>query len=276
MSHYSVLVFTDEDTSVDELLSPYDENIRVEPYILYTKEQLIEKEKKRIKDYKNGLYAEFLKDPEGYKEKNKHNPSHLNYIENEFRKSLYWTNARIYKEALKYYDPEDITEDGSVISTYNPDSKWDWYVEGGRFSGLLKLKVPNEYDSVSADSAYAEEIDFSSDKEEYESSIRFWELVVEGAEPKTEDERTIFSLYNKEYYKDRYKSKEEYASRNSAFRTWAVVTPDGVWHEAGQMGWFGCHSATAEDERDFSDNYHKFIEQAIENNWFVTVIDCHI
>ena len=25
-------------------------------------------------------------------------------------------------------------------STYNPDSKWDWYVEGGRWSSLLKLR----------------------------------------------------------------------------------------------------------------------------------------
>ena len=178
MSHYSVLVLTDENTCVEELLAPFDESIKVAPYVKYTKEELIEKEKKEIKEYKNGRYAEFLKDPDGYKERNKHNPGHLNYIEYEFRKKLYWTNARIYKEAIRYYDPEDITEDGSVLSTYNPNSKWDWYVEGGRFSGLLKLKTPDEYDSVCADSAYAEEVDFTPDKEAYDSDIRFWELVV--------------------------------------------------------------------------------------------------
>lgn len=276
MSHYSVLVFTDEDTCVEELLAPYDENIRVAPYILYTKEQLIAKEKKEIKDYKNGRYAEFLKDPEGYKERNKHNPGHLNYIENEFRKKLYWTNARIYKEAIRFYEPKDITEDGSVLSTYNPKSKWDWYVEGGRWSGLLKLKTPDEYGALTTDSAYAKNIDFSSDKEEYDNAIRFWELFVENAEPKTEEEKNIFSIYNKEYYIKRYKSKEEYASRRAAFTTWAVVTPDGVWHEPGEMGWFGCHNASAEEERDFYENYYKFIEQAIENNWLVTMVDCHI
>ena len=41
MSHYCVLVLTDEDTSVEELLAPYDENISVEPYVLYTKDELI-------------------------------------------------------------------------------------------------------------------------------------------------------------------------------------------------------------------------------------------
>lgn len=276
MSHYSVLVFTDEDTSVEELLAPYDENIRVAPYILYTKEQLIEKEKKEIKEYKNTRYAEFLKDPKGYKERNKHNPDHLNYIENEFRKKLYWTNARIYKEAISYYDPKDITEDGSVLSTYNPNSKWDWYVEGGRWAGHLRLKEADEYGSMTTDSTFAEEIDFSPNKEEYDSALRFWELVVEGAEPQTEDEKNVFSFYNKNYYLERYSSKEEYATRCAAFTTWAVLTPDGIWHEPGQMGWFGCHNASSEEERDFFDNYYKFIEKAIENNWLVTVVDCHI
>ena len=276
MSHYSVLVLTDENTCVEELLAPFDESIKVAPYVKYTKEELIEKEKKEIKEYKNGRYAEFLKDPDGYKERHKHNPGHLNYIEYEFRKKLYWTNARIYKEAIRYYDPEDITEDGSVLSTYNPNSKWDWYVEGGRFSGLLKLKTPDEYDSVCADSAYAEEVDFTPDKEAYDSAIRFWELVVEGLEAKTDEEKAVFSLYNKKYYLERYRSKEEYANRQAAFTTWAVVTPDGVWHEPGEMGWFGCHNASVEAEKDFYDNYYKFIEKAIKNNWYMTIVDCHI
>lgn len=276
MSHYSVLVLTDEDTCVEDLLAPYSESITVAPYVLYTKEQLIAKEKKEIKDYKNGLYAEFLKDPEGYKEKHKHNPGHLNYIEHEFRKKLYWTNARIYKEAIRFYEPESITEDGSVMSTYNPNSKWDWYVEGGRWAGHLRLKEADEYGSMTTDSAYAEEIDFSPNKEEYDSALRFWELVVEGAEPQTEDEKNVFSLYNKNYYLERYSSKEEYATRCAAFTTWAILTPDGIWHEPGQMGWFGCHNASSEEERDFFENYYKFIEKAIENNWLVTVVDCHI
>ena len=276
MSHYSVLVLTDEDTTVEELLAPYDENIRVAPYIRYTKEQLIEKGKKEIREYKNSIYAEFLKDPEGYKEKHKHNPQHLNYIEHEFRKKLYWTNARIYKEEIRFYEPEDITEDGSVMSTYNPNSKWDWYTEGGRFGSHLKLKKIDEYGCQYADSAYAEEIDFSPDKEEYDAAIRFWELVVDKAEPKTDEEKEMQKFYNGEYYSNRYNSKEEYAERVAAFSTWAVLTPDGVWHEPGEMGWFGCHNASPEDEKSFSDNYHKFIEDAIENNWLVTVVDCHI
>ena len=41
MSHYAVAVITNDQTSVDELLAPYDEGIEVAPYICRTKKQII-------------------------------------------------------------------------------------------------------------------------------------------------------------------------------------------------------------------------------------------
>ena len=277
LSHYSVLVLSDEDTEVDGLLAPFNENIKVEPYIRYTKDELIAHEKEEIREYKKGKYAEFLADPKGYKEKHKDYPDHLRYIEFEFPKKLHWTDARIYKEAIRFYSPEEITEDGSIISTYNPKSKWDWYVEGGRFSGLLKLKTSEEGGPQFVDSAYADEIDFSPNEDEYKHAIRFWELFIEDDAPKNEEEVEMKNcFYRKEYFLSRYASKEDYAKKVSSFSTWAVLTPNGIWHESGQMGWFGCHSATTEEEIEFFDNYNRFIEEAQKNNWLVTVVDCHI
>lgn len=40
MSHFSVLVIGDD---VDEQLAPYNENTKVEPYVEYTREELIKK-----------------------------------------------------------------------------------------------------------------------------------------------------------------------------------------------------------------------------------------
>ena len=40
MSHFSVLVIGD---NVDKQLAPYNENIKVEPYVEYTREELIKK-----------------------------------------------------------------------------------------------------------------------------------------------------------------------------------------------------------------------------------------
>ncbi len=61
MSHYLVAVFTDGNKTVDELLAPYDESLTIPHYT--PKEEFIRKERKRIEDYKNGLYAKYLSDP---------------------------------------------------------------------------------------------------------------------------------------------------------------------------------------------------------------------
>ena len=50
MSDFCVYVFHDKNTSIDTLLAPYNENIEVEPYVEYTKEEAIAKVRKEIED----------------------------------------------------------------------------------------------------------------------------------------------------------------------------------------------------------------------------------
>lgn len=273
MSHYTVLVMSDSEADVEDLLAPFNENLEVERYVKATKEELIEGERKDIISYRDGNYAEFLGDIKGYKEKYGKNEGHIKYLEEDFPKRLanLDNDDFLYQEAIKYYEEEDINEDGSVSSTYNPKSKWDWYVEGGRWSGSLRLK-----DGSKVDSAYASEIDFSPDEEEAKRYARIWDLVVEGFEPKNQDERDTLRWNNKEYILNKFKTKGEYVKINSAFHTYAVLTPDGEWHEPGKMGWFGMSHATNEQEIEWYNNYSKFVEEAIENNWLITVVDCHI
>jgi hypothetical protein len=136
MSHYTVLVIGE---NPEEQLAPFDENKEMESYIRYTKEELIEDSKNKVKEFANSTYAEYLADPEKYKE-NCHNEGHLKYIEFEFPQKMSWTDEQHYQDAIKYYEPEELTENGDVISTYNPNSKWDWYCLGGRWTGIFKLK----------------------------------------------------------------------------------------------------------------------------------------
>ena len=65
-------------------------------------------------------------------------------------------------------------------------------------------------------------------------------------------------------------------SRGTAFSTYAVVTPDGEWHEPGEMGWWGISFATDEEEANWYNEYSKFIDMANKNNYLVTIVDCHI
>ena len=272
MSHYSVMVLSDEDTCVDEVLAPFDETIKVPEYQRYSKEQLIEKKRADLLRYKETTYAEYLKNPEEYKAVNK-NDAHVKSISEEFPKLLenIDDDEVVYKEALSWYEPESVDETGGIKSTYNPKSKWDWYVEGGRWSGSLRLK-----DGNTTDSAYAEEIDFTTSKDDMAYYGRKWDLIVEGAKPENEEEEFTVNYYNKESFLKKYGSKEKYIEVSSAFSTYAVVTPDGEWHEPGEMGWWGISFATDEEESKWYNEYSKFIDMAKKNNYLVTIVDCHI
>lgn len=156
MSHFAVYVFTKENgKSVDELLAPYNECIEYAPYVQYTKEQAVEKVKKEIEDYKNSpLYKEYLLDPKAYKEKH-NNLDHIKYLEEEFPKKLKWTDDECYEYMKAWYENDMVDKNGNLLSTYNPNSKWDWYEIGGRWDGEL---INREGKNTNID--YANQIDW--------------------------------------------------------------------------------------------------------------------
>jgi len=135
MSHFTVMVIGE---NPELQLDKYDENLEMPRYREYTKAELIENSKKDIELYKNGIYAEYLKDPEAYAKNSRE--GHLKYLKEEFPKKLEWTDEDHYQSMIEWYEPENIDEDGNVFSTCNPQAKWDWYSLGGRWSGLIKLK----------------------------------------------------------------------------------------------------------------------------------------
>lgn len=56
-----------------------------------------------------------------------------------------------------------IDDEENLMSTYNPDSKWDWYCEGGRWGAWLLLKEKGEDgEPLNAISATKEEVDWDA------------------------------------------------------------------------------------------------------------------
>lgn len=286
MSHFSVAVFHREDQSVEDLLAPYDESIVVAPYIKYTREQAIAKTRKDIENYKNGLYAKYLANPEEYA-KNCSNEGHLEYLREGFPKKLNWTDEECYEDVASWYDEEDKDEEGNLYSTYNPNSKWDWYSIGGRFPGMLKSKNgkhgegsafnPNPRVSGEFDSARVGDIDFSMDMDAYNKAIRYWEVVVEKQPLREgENEKDFFNWYRDGYYEEYYRDKETYAKICASCNTYAVVLPNGRWYEKGEMGWWGMSSETGDESLDWDLHYkERFIDTA-DPDWILTIVDCHI
>lgn len=101
---------------------------------------------------------------------------------------------------------------GKDRSTYNPDSKWDWYVEGGRF-----------LDSIP-----------------------------EGGSPV----RAILAAWT---------------PQSAPF---AILTPDGAWHQRAEMGWFGM----TRDEAPLNEwrAKAKAILADYADGHIVVGLDCHI
>lgn len=283
MSHFTVAVITDDINKIKYMLAPYSENLEVKPYISETKEQIIEE----AKEYKERFEREL-------KEKG------LNYSDDEWKRK--YINAKTDEELYEAQidGDEKYDEQGNRLSTYNPNSKWDWYEIGGRWHNklLVKEEVKEVIDGVASwgnlnsnnketpqgykwcDGARIKDIEFNKIIEfenRYNKAIRFWETYIEGQEPKTEEEKEAIKseLYRKEYYIERYKNKENYAKIESIFYTWALLDDDG-WHEQGNMGWFGMADDTEESEQRFIEKFTETINKKENKDKYLVMIDCHI
>lgn len=230
MSHFVAFVFHDEETSIEELLAPYNEQdeeyMEFEPAVESTEE----------------LMATYKEHKDEYEDIDDFMENYYGYHQNDYGEWGYITN---------------------------PNAKWDWYVIGGRWSQYLRLKNSN----LRVDEAYVRDIDFGIDPEKYKKALRFWEIAVEGAEPTAEEKEKWF-FYRSEYYVQEYGTKEKYAEMSASLSPFAVVTADGEWHEAGNMGWFGMSDTTKESRDKLSEYFKKYVEE--NPNLLLTVVDCHI
>lgn len=194
-------------------------------------------------------------------------------------------------------------KNGNHLTTYNPNSRWDWYSIGGRWRNLLLTKKENE-DVISetsledlmnkgvnltkkapegykwVDGARIKDIDFKKAiefKNTYQKAIRFWEIYIEGQDPVTEEEKEVikWEVYNKEYYIERYETKENYAKMQSTFTCWALLDETG-WHEKGKMGWWAMNDSTKDSELLFTEKFTETINKPENQNKYLIIVDCHI
>ena len=230
MSHFTVAVIHRADQNIEELLAPYDENKEVEPYVQYSRQEAIDHARK---NYKSAAGK---------------------------------TDEECWQMVA---EDEKTDEDGNILSTYNPQSTWDWWTVGGRWSGMLRLK-----NGSTVDSARIGDIDFALDEKAYRCCLRFWDVVVEH-QPQIEGE-DFFNIYKESYYREFFGDRETYARQQAQFSTYAVVTPDGVWHGKGKMGWWAMSSETAEEARDWEEHYKERFIDAFDEDMILTIVDCHI
>ena len=168
------------------------------------------------------------------------------------------------------------------------DARYDWFQVGGRFAGSIQVDKRTAVDCevgepswtwgntdpymsygdiLRVDSARVKDI-IQYDKRKAERLKRTWELILEDGEPQDKEERFEKEVVSPDYYLDLYGTKENFVDLESRFRTYAVVTKDGKWHEFEGVG--------VTDNRQVGDEYRKLVFENAEEDDFLTVVDCHI
>lgn len=245
MSHYLVGVIVNDISEVDSVLAPYDENMRVEPYIDRTKAQIIA-------------------DGKACKEKYSHNEDIADWMKPYLEAT---TDEELYKLEIEDYEEDDIDKDGNILSTYNPNSKWDWYSIGGRWDdgdNVIQIKDFKLYDDLNDNTIALYK--------------RAWDSFEGKSELSEEDSNAIFDgfrLYNDSYYLERYGTCENYIKAMSSNIPYAFVDANG-WYEKGQMGWWGMDNATQESIEDYTEFAEKYFTAEENQNKYIVWVDCHI
>lgn len=288
MSHFTVLAIVRKNShlTVETLMEPYCEGNEVEPYVAKTKAQLIASEIQRTEKLRRSHAAALRLSKDEYSAIAEKEGLYGNYDRvredlPEERASVDLTDEEaVFRLVEEDYDGE-LNEDGDLISTYNPDSKWDWYEVGGRWEGQLLLKTGAPVDAAPAGLVDWDAM-FSPDPADVAKSEAFWDEYVLGKIPEGVEDadkylygKFGFVFYRPEYYLEFYGTKEEYVRRMGLWSTYAVVDEEG-WHEPGEMGWFGCSGATAESKKKWEDEFRARFIDTLDPEDRVCVIDCHI
>jgi hypothetical protein len=252
MSHYTVAVILDKNIdqsaihdAVSEALSPYDENIRTEPIVtklksdivldLINKQQetllladefkLIGEEAFSIKydTYKASYVKDFIKD-EGYK----------------------LTDTQLYELYKSSSNPESFDDEGNSISTYNEDSKWDWWQIGGRWAGHLHGN----------DGLRLKDIQFNRVHTKSKAKLMYKE---------NEKFKKEFKSFDKFYEYAKYKL------------TYSVLnSKTNEWIEPGEMGWFAQTDETVDSKIAYIKKCKELFTKDLDPEDWVIIVDCHI
>jgi len=300
MSHFVVLVTGD---CVDDQLAPFQENSDNPEF-----REFEDRTDELKNDWETGTIT-MVKTPDGklhhryeMREKGKR-PKGSTEVEVSF-KDVYSDFDTFAKE----YSGVEYDEEMKAYGYYtNPNSKWDWYTVGGRWSGFFITKYNNRGDKK--DSLLKGEVDWdkmrsaagkeaASEFDKYADATAgidpppTWEEVV-ASHKNIEDARKFwhshpwveaikaagFAFFLTDLHDHFFVGSPDARNlfieraKRRAFSTYAILH-EGTWMEKGRMGWFGM-SHDEMDEDAWLDYVAKFVDE-LPDDTPLTIVDCHI
>lgn len=283
--HFGVLVKIKDPADLDDVMAPFDENKEEEPYIVETKQQAIDRVREDA-DEKLKTYADYYKDPEAYKIANPNNSQIIQMLEErKYEDIAKMTDEEIYNKVVKeIYDESEFDDDGNIVSTYNPESHWDWWVIGGRWGNSLISKDLTEINDGRCDYCKFKDLDLAKMMEvtprELAVAEARWDNSVEGVPIPEEFKDDIVINSRKEYYLNRYGTKENYLQSLATVSFYACIDENGVWHEQEHSKLDVSSDEYYEEdnrlEEEWHDNFVRDYLLGTDPETYVVVVDCHI
>ncbi len=209
MSHFTVgiIVPTEEledvTTYVESQMAPYDESIKVAPYVCYSLDQAQLDLEREIRHFTQIIEKQ-------------HPAYNLARCQEALDELLLSSPEEKYRDYVRCHSRFNSRKE--PLSNHNPAGKWDWFQIGGRWNGWLH------------------------DRETKHASV-------------TDNLATVEHVIARQKF------------------PFAIITPDGVWHEQGRMGWWG----TVIDGKETAD-WHTEAEAILQNypDHSLVLIDAHV
>ena len=371
MSHFSLIVALPPDSNVQEelenRLAPYDENVEAEPYRDYedcTAEdwwwyRSLRKDAELVanNDHSGILpydpdqtfsssassnktpeqqWADIVRDAEVYNSL----PNPVTWETLVAAHNRYYCEGEPYTGSSLYFYEEE-TDRAYQMSTYNKESKWDYWRIGGRWGryfplkksglfmsprvitealswewrdapleerppvdwveggpkGFLDLEKLRDAKVAEAAKDYDEFWEFAKDYPKAQSWMELADTtdpIKDPAERRAAIDRQrevyraqpiVAAMNQHEKYRrfwdsplDTYKGdRTEYLEkvRRDAVPGYALLTLDCEWAAAGEMGWFGMGSDTADSQKTYKEFANEYIDE-LADDVILVVLDLHI
>lgn len=183
------------------------------------------------------------------------------------------------KEGDRYNDESGCGATGTYRSTYNPQSKWDWWVIGGRWNGWLAPpeaqpeKDPDNWKTCwlcQGTGMRNDEIGRQTREENPEYTCNGCGGKGKSLVWPTEQKDSGYNIVSPRYI-------ESLGLLGDLPTPYAFIDLEGSWHQKGKMGWFGMSSDEVE-----KDAWQAEWRQALSDvsdgmdGFLVVVVDMHI
>jgi hypothetical protein len=244
--HFTAIVIGENH---EEIMKKYSNNLQVEPFVIL--------EFSKSKEYYNQqieLFEEMLK-------RTDLTETTIELIQEELNHFKEIDHIDYYMSFCEQMGYEIDKETGNAICKRNIDGHYDYCRVGKELSLPL---ITNDGEEVF--SAIKKDIDFSK-IHQYNTLpyIVAWETVVEGREPKNDEEKRIFdNMKNRRAYFDNFPDKETYVSWSTSFWGYAYVDQN-EWRDVDT-----CKSDQIKWVNEFYDNFIKDLPK----NERITVYEC--